>query len=361
MKTLKDRSSWIVMTLLMLSLVPLLVGCKAENDNPRPGSPGTLLVDISELRQQLGFPANGPLASQLDSATEPSASENRVTDEIETFILGPLTFSNHVGADGVARPYDTDKGFTKKDEDQFADDIVNVANMAVFVPFSSNIQTVELKLPEAGLGKWQVFAMATKHAFENTDQLQNTEHDDTLTYVGITKATFTSAKDLNDKNVKLRMIRACSLSDPPRGCAVYDEDGSAVVTAALEILKVIVVTDSGENTITDPSQYMDPNQRTALPPAFPWIIRDVKSADNELTPAEARTHLANIKLDANQSIREHFLAGRKQIKSIKIVTTHKLNPNEKSSCRTIVESTATVAQLEGNCQTQIYPRFYFYE
>lgn len=361
---MKTTAQLLKFTLLIVivSGTIFLWGC--GNDNPKPAS-NSISIDITALRQQLGAPSLSQSAN-FDYSAPNFAVANAVTDGIKTILVGPVTFRYHcsnynkddkclAGATSLGI-YNTDNGFTQKEQDQLVDDITQSANLIKYIPFDSSVTEVELEVPEEGLGKWQVFAIGSKKVLANNDDLDKDENDDALTYVGMTKQYFTSAEDLNSKNVTIKLIRGCSLSDTPLGCAVYHDDGAAKVTTAVEIIEVeVVLIDGTKYTVTDPST--SNYELEHLP--FPWIIRDPVSG-TEMTPAQAKEFLPKIKPDGDWTIKETFTTTGasyyQKIKSIKITTTHQNSLTESTACK----NSQTVSELKANCEIQTYPKFYYY-
>lgn len=345
----------------------ILYGC--GNDNPRPVQ--TFKVNIEDLRHQLGKPSLASAGVAEVDASRTLSAENAAIDSIATIIVGPLTYRYHKPCSTCSPvPYDPNGAFTDTDQDQLEDDAVNSADMLKFVPFQSNVQEIELDVPNEGLGSWQIMAAATRKAVSSTGDLALEENKDVIVYIGFTSQAFSSAEELNNSNINLRLVRGCLLSRTPSGCASYDDDGEAVVTEAVEIvgLEITYIGGSVRNlgmTAANNVIWVNGTRRD-----FPWIVRNpTTSFPGSITPDQAVTYLQNIQPEYetgdNWKIIDTFQSANstetyyQTIRSIKARTTHSRNPAEVSTCRGL-DASSDITDWTSYCQVQKYPKYYFY-
>ncbi len=285
----------------LICLLLLLTGCASD----LPESKTSLSIDLTELLKNI------PVL-QHSSAFSGPASSDPTHDAISALVVGPLTFTNHGQAyDPDQPPNETVKAHLKKDLPNTAQYIEIIS-----LPFSGD--TVEIEVPPVSDG-WQLFAVGLSKTPKNLEDLGTTEYQDAMVYYTVDTNVYSDAEEAYAAGITMTLKRACLASPTPKGCAIFDDHKQAVVTASVEILDVLI-NGSSDCSIT-----------------FPLIVT---TADNATS--------------AKSMLNSCISSSSKTITTLKVETSHQLNPNASSSCT----SATTVSGLRSSCGSQTYSNTY---
>jgi hypothetical protein len=278
---------------LLLAGVLGLAGCGAfSNDNPSD-SGGTITVDLRELA---GTMSDGGGHSTLVAG--PGSSD--ATTDVKSIIIGAvvITFTSD--------PLTADDEISGSVEDDLANDVINSINYFSIVDLPTSEDFVEFKVPPPGSGNWQVAAIGTRVPITT---YQDLDDESVGIYYGFSDK-FYQTSGSSGPDVEFEMKRACYIDNPPKGCAAFDGDGQAIVTAAVEIIDV---RDQSGNTIGA---------------GYPFIVR---ATGGTHTPAQA--------VDALEGL---SMAG---VTKVTVEVTHQRATGQSGAC----QAAATVADLRDEC------------
>lgn len=301
-------------TLLMVIFV--LAGCKSDSDE----SSNKVLIDISGLKSKLvaaSSPSSAPAQSGVSQSGIPVDDSSPAQTPVTTLIITPIIFTNH------GKPYSTDEPFTDAVADDMEKDAPNSIDFIKFIDLSGSENTVEVEVPNISDG-WQLLAAASKVPLENVDDMTKEENDNALAYVGFTEDYYVDAEDFESKNPTLTLKRACYQDELPKGCAVYEDNGQANVSSAVEIQGIEI-----NGIAQSPS------------PSFPWVVRESPTGD-EISVTNAENYMETV---------YSTFSGTKT--TAKVTTTHQLSKNQPSACSELTTA-ATTTQFTTECGTQEY-------
>ena len=290
----------ILLGLLSTALTVALLGCGQFNDNPRSDSPGTITINLDGFASQMGG---------TSALTSPSGDD--ATTPAKGLVIGAIITTR-------STPYTPDLNITGALEDQINDDLARSVNFFQIVKFPTSGATVSFNIPPASAGNWQIAAVGVDPVPDYIADLGTaTEFESAPQFRGFT-STFLKSDTVADTTITLNMKRACLNKVTPKGCARYGTDGKPIVTAAVEILDVLV---NGSAVSLDGV-------------TFPLIVRS-SPGTGEVTASAAVTALSKLVPATGETVT--------------VRTTHQKSGRESSACAGLAPSA-----LPGTCQMQEY-------
>lgn len=294
------KSSFITLAALMfVSVLFALSGCKSVEQDSESRR---ISIDISGLKKNLVTPSPAQAAS-VNGPNYVAVSESQAQDTVLSLLITPITFSNH------GKPYSSNEPFTDEVGDDLEDDAPNSANYIQFIDLPTDQNYVDVEVPSISDG-WQLVAAAFKTRVQNIDDMTDEANDNAIAYIGFTEKAYTSVDDFNASPVTLKLKRACNQDNPPKGCATYDINKDAILTAAVEIQDILINGTTVKNSLTGWGL-----------PVFPWVVRNNEVSNNVST---YRQHM--------ESVVSSY--GASAINQIIVKTTHQLGKAfEGTACR----------------------------
>lgn len=222
--------------LLGLALIVTgLMGCGDLNDNPQEER--TLDVSVSELQRQIGASGDG----NANALTDQSGLSTHST--VKTLVVGAVVIRSRTSAQG---PYTDETPVS--DIGSLEQDLIDSASNVRMIQLPTTSDTIRITLPPPSAEKWQLMGAAFETEMTLPDQLGDEVNQDTVKYIGFhnqflqtgTNGEVQVLGTGEEASLSLNLQRACLVTYPPNGCAQYDEDLVAVVTAAVQILSVEV-------------------------------------------------------------------------------------------------------------------------
>ncbi len=291
---------------LLLFLV-FSTGC--SNDNSVSSGSKSMEIDISEVKEQIGYSGQSSSSEEEVSVSVDDVEENDATSAVKALIIGAIVISK-------STPYSLDDALTEDDLEDLAEDVINSQSYITYVNLPTSSSTVEVKVPPPSAGNWQIIVVGVNFTLDSLDDIIDNESD--ITYYGFIER-FYEYDDVGSSSLgNITMQRACLADpdDPPKGCAIYqpDLDDDPVVSSAVEIIRI---EQNGSAVWTGG--------------AGSHIVRNATNENDAVSLLEG--------------YRNSFSVGD----IITVVTTHQESASESSSC----EGSAAV-NLETNCNTQEY-------
>jgi hypothetical protein len=305
--------------IISVALFSTIIGCKFDESD----SSTKVRIDISELKKKLVTPSQVSESNRNYNVSSPSSDAQTA---VRTLLIAPLTTINHGG------PYSPDEPFTSDVEEDLKKDAANSVDYINLVQLPTSKDYVEVEMPAISQG-WQLFVAAASLQISSNEDLTDDDKVDSLSYVGFTRQSFTSADEFNGANVTLTMRRACLQDTIPKGCATFNDNKEAVASAAVEIL-AIEINGTAQTT-------------HAIP--FPWVVRSDATQDLANIPVSPSDVEARMNL-----VRSNFGTS---IDLIKVITTHQLSVGQSSNCANL-SLTDVTADFKTNCGTQEYSFIY---
>ena len=276
------RSLCTLSALLFLGGVPL--ACHQDASETQNGR---AVISVQELGASLGL--------HEDTIGDPA------TTPIDGFVLGAVVLQER------SQPYTTNEPLTQSLRDSLEADVTNSADLLQIVRYPGE-HTIELELPEANAGNWQLMAIALGGG-QLPDSVGDLNADDpeferNVVFYGFTEK-FLKTEDVSDTTVDLPLVRYCSGSRPPLGCASYDEDGNANVTTGVEVIDVIWTPQGGEpcslaENVTSPDVLSILVRRAGR--IFPVVVRlSPDSAQSQILDSTAEDVMDRL-IRANQDL-----------------------------------------------------------
>ncbi|MDH5560553.1 MAG: hypothetical protein OEY59_06810 [Deltaproteobacteria bacterium] len=299
-----------------ISLVfALLTGCGELNDNPSP-SKRRMTVDIGNAKKVLGF-------SQASVSTKNIyvPEDTPATSEIKSLMVGAMVVTKRT------TPYTNDMTITDQVMDDASADIANSINFLKIVQLPTSMDFIEFDIPPPSAEKWQIIMVGLRTAPLTVSELSNDGHKNSPAYYGFSD-NFITADEAVAAPITLTLKRACLLSVPPKGCAIFSDTltNNPVVSAGVEIVGIKI----------------NDMEYTPVNIDLPIIVSDDASVD------AAKLELA--------SFRDNEIIGTfDPIDSLSIITTHAQNPAESLYCRALFANTdATSGDYIEACEESEY-------
>ena len=223
----------------VIALAVSLSGCLDMNDDPN-SSGDSIRVSVSDLQAQLGSQSLG-----TNHAIQPP-SEDEATTSVKTIGIGAVVIRSRDEASG---PY-TDEVPIYNLGEQLEQDIIDSGTNLQLVQLTGVDvpDEIEIVLPPPGAPRWQVMAVGFSEQVDEVDKLREPQYKDSAAYFGFHPEFLKTGKKGVVLNMAgedigeippLRMMRACLVALPPKGCAQYDEDRiPSGFTPGVEILAV---------------------------------------------------------------------------------------------------------------------------
>lgn len=319
----------IAITALLIALFFLTFSaCKSFDNDPPEESGKGLVIDLREIKKQMGVPtASG--ASGISNSIYPEETE--ATSKVLGVVLGTMVVTKR------DTPYTKETPLTDAVIDDIEKDLTNSISFIEFYPIGDLIgkDFIELpKTPPPTSGHWQVIVAGTNVVVEKAEDLE--DEDDPIIYAGFSERFYYSDQIKENEEINVEMVRVCFVDNPAKGCATFDDKWSKdpIVTSAVEILGAYYTygtSDATADVSTDVS--------------FPIIVRSASDATNAISSLKTVRDLMKVNATENSH----------DVKSLTIRTTHSMNTTHESSACTALRNSnsVTVSQLETNCSVQL--------
>jgi len=322
----KGMGSTAILIAIYLILFTLVPGCGEFNDNPRE-TKMKLTVDISELKKQFGYSSDSDNEDSLEKTVRSISElpETEATSAVKSLVIGAIVITTR------DTPYTIDEALTDDDMEDIEDAVLNSAAYIDFVNLPTSDDTIEFLVPPPSAEKWQVAAVGVNFKMDYLNELDEDEHDDAVMYYGFTPI-FYKYDDIEEDTVfSITMKRNCLANEEihPNGCATYSNilSDDPIVTPAVEIIDVKINDES--------VSYSD----------FPIIVRSEAVSDTNVVTSGTAVNILKGFKDSSLDIEDTFT----------VFTTHSKNPLETNACKALAdEASATVDELENNCEVQTY-------
>lgn len=291
-----------LINLLILSLVLALGLLSCRGDLPSEKS--TIGIDLSSLLKSI------PVQNRTSAFTGPNSSDP-TRDAISALVLGPLTFSSH------GKAYDPQEPINDSIQEHLKNDLPNTSQYIKIISLPTSGDYLEIEVPSVSDG-WQLFAVGLSKTRGSLEDLGTTEYQDAMQYYAIDTQVYKEVDEANAANITLTLMRACLADPTPKGCAIFNVQKKAVLSAKVEILDVQI---NGTSACSDFQKIIDTSgDETSVKNSLDECINDYSGT----------------------------------ITSLKIETSHKNSPEASSAC----SSSTSVTDLRNNCGSQFYSNQY---
>jgi len=337
MKTKKMRFITLVFVLIT-GFILTVPGCKEFNDDPVERT-DVLRIDLKQIQQQLGI--NSGSSDGAASVTNlPGLTD--ATNPVKGLIIGVMLVTSRNS------PYTSDVAMTEAVVENLTDELTNSQQFIVTLQLPTSQEYVEIRSPKKDptSGGLQIVAAAVDFAIEEIAQVGESEHDNSLLYIGFIER-FIEVSEIGDSALSdtMTMRRACLNNETIKGCATFPDKLSEnpVVTTAVEILGVRFNDEAGE-TIED---YSSGNfyGKDEAPSDFPFPIK--------VWDSSWETIGKNVLKNARTAITAD-VGGASNLINLTVITTHSKNTDwESDACRTFWAtdvSLITAAEIDAMIQ-----------